>query len=529
MSRIHILDCTLRDGGYVNNWMFGEQTITQVIDKLCSSSVEVIEAGFLSQTKKSIRVQSIYKTIDEAQSYFSNTNDNIALMINCGEYNADDIPKYQGGSINTIRIAFHKNQKDEAQKLCEKLKEKDYKTFFQPMVTMGYSDDELLSLIHWANFNRPDAFYIVDSFGTMRKNDILRIFYLIDNNLNSNIKIGFHSHNNLQLSFSNAQELMALSSKRDIIIDSSVFGMGRGAGNLCTELLAQYINENIESKYDLIPILEIMDEHIMPIYAQSPWGYSAAYYIAAVNNCHPNYATYLVNLQTLNIRDINSIIKSIPIDKKRLYDKTLISKLYLEYQRHNIDDSQALGYISDLCKDKSVLILAPGKSLLTHSNEINRYISEKNPVVFAVNHIPQFIKYDKLFISNIKRFKKIKKTAEQIKDKLICTSNISTTYDVCKVNYSDYLNDNDIISDNAGLMLINLLKKTGVKTVALAGFDGFVYSSSKNYYNEKMINTPEHERQEILNEAVSDYFQKASKTLDIDFITPTIYKDGFNE
>ncbi len=110
------------------------------------------------------------------------------------------------------------------------LQQNGYKVFFQPMVTMRYTDEELLQLIRWTNINKPSAFYIVDSFGTMRKKDILRIFFLVDNNLCEDIRIGFHSHNNLQLSFSNAQELITLNSAREIIIDTSVFGMGRGQG-----------------------------------------------------------------------------------------------------------------------------------------------------------------------------------------------------------------------------------------------------------------------------------------------------------
>ena len=230
---ISVLDCTLRDGGYVNNWEFGSKTISHIAEKLCSSQVEMIECGFLSQTKKATVGQSIFKNISDAEKYFEKCSDNLALMINCGEYAPQDIQPYEGGKIKTIRIAFHKHQRDEAQKLCVALKEKGYDVFFQPMYTIGYKDIELISLIDWANSTRPKAFYIVDSFGTMSKSDLLRMFYLVDNNLSKDIKLGFHSHNNLQLSFSNAQELAELNTKRELIIDSSVFGMGRGAGNLC--------------------------------------------------------------------------------------------------------------------------------------------------------------------------------------------------------------------------------------------------------------------------------------------------------
>ena len=522
---ICILDCTLRDGGYVNNWEFGAKTIIQTAKKLCDSSVEIIECGFLSQTKKTKSNQSIFKTIADAEKRFEDCSDNLALMINCGEYKGSDIEEYSGGKIKTIRIAFHKHQRNEAQELCMSLKEKGYNVFFQPMYTIGYTDLELLSLIEWANTNRPEAFYIVDSFGTMRKNDLLRMFYLVNNNLKSDIKIGFHSHNNLQLSFSNAQALIEMNLKRDMIIDSSLFGMGRGAGNLCTELLTQYINENIEDKYDLIPILEIMDEYIMPIYTQHPWGYSAPYCLAAINNCHPNYATWLMEKQSICIRDINAIIKSIPVEKKHLYDSELINKLYTEYQQRNVDDSAVIRKISHLCTNRNVLILAPGKSLLTMRNTVQKYIDENDPVIFAINHIPSYYRCDKVFTCNLKRFKSIDDAAKKIKDKLIFASNITddSAYDI--VNYSDYLVNDEVISDNSGLMLINILRKAGVNSLALAGYDGFKYDENTNYFDNKMISNVQYEKQQMINKAIITFFAKLKKSTEVKFITPTIY-DG---
>ena len=192
-----------------------------------------------------------------------------------------------------------------------------------------------------------------------------------------------------------------MNAKRDIIIDSSVFGMGRGAGNLCTELITQYINENIEDKYELIPILEIMDEWIMPIRRKFDWGYSAPYYIAAVNDCHPNYASALINRQTLCIRDINTIIRMIPDSKKHLFDKKLINELYIEYQSQNVDDTEVIKEIAQLCKDRKVLILAPGRSIIAYKEEIDQFIAENNPVIFAINYIPQQYRYDKIFMGNL--------------------------------------------------------------------------------------------------------------------------------
>lgn len=525
MSNIKILDCTLRDGGYVNNWNFGEEIIRHIISKLIASSVEIVECGFLSQKKMTNKDQSIFATIDEAEGVIeTEVFQSAALMINCGEYRAESVPVYSGGKINTIRIAFHKHQREEAQELCLALKKNGFRVFFQPMFTQGYQDGELLDLISWANVNGPEAFYIVDSFGTMRKNDVLRMFYLVDNNLDKNIRIGFHSHNNLQLSFSNAQELIQLHSRREIIIDSSVFGMGRGAGNLCTELLAKYINENVEDKYDIIPMLEIMDEFIMPIYAKHPWGYSAPYYIAAVNNCHPNYATYLVNMQTLCVRDINAIIKSIPAEKRHLYDVEVVASLYNAYQAHCVDDREVVENLRRLCENRKVLVLASGRTIVDCRETVQQYIRENQPVVIGVNHMSELYQYDRVFVSNLKRFKGMQSAMEQIGDRLICTSNITTGGHSNVVNYASYLVESDTISDNAGLMLLNLLKQVGITEVALAGYDGFDYINSKNYYDERLISNVNTEKQNQNNDAIREYFQKLEKVMEVNFITPTMYK-----
>ena len=524
MSNIKVMDCTLRDGGYVNDWRFGRRCIEQTAKKLCQASIDYIECGFLSQTKTTSAEQSVFKSIEEANTVFAGCAKNIALMVNCGEYNPREIPEYNGGITSLIRIAFHKYQIEEAQTLCIALKEKGYHVFFQPMVTLSYTDTELLSLIEWANENNPEAFYMVDSFGTMRKSDVLRMFYLIDNNLSKEIKVGFHSHNNLQLSFSNAQELMLMNTKREIIIDSSVFGMGRGAGNLCTELLTQYINENIENRYDLIPILEIMDEYIMTIYTNKPWGYSAPYYIAAVNGCHPNYATYLMNRQTLCIREINTIIKSIPSSKKQLYNADLVAELYLEYQKHMVDDNLVLDWLRQLCCGRKVLLLAPGKSLATHNNSITTYIEKHNPVVFAVNHIPNTFPYNCVFISNLKRFNSIEDAVKKLGEKLICTSNITDSGKVKIVNYSSYLNDDDVISDNAGLMLINVLRKIGITKVALAGYDGFDTVGTDNYFDGKLNLNVQYKNREDMNTSMKIYFDNLRRSMEVEFITPSIYE-----
>ena len=529
MNNIKILDCTLRDGGYINDWKFCRNTIKGIIKNLVSANVDIIETGFIRNVEHDTN-SSVFTSIDDIKGYITPKKKNVlyAVMIEYHNHVEDQIAPYDGSSADIIRVSFRKNEWEGTKIVAKELMSKGYKVCIQPVGTATYDYQSLLNLLRDVNDIKPYAFYLVDTLGTLYKDELMRLAYLIDGNLNSDIMLGFHSHNNLQLSFSNAQDFIQVSSNRDIIIDSSIFGMGRGAGNLCTELITQYINENIENKYDIIPILEAMDEYIMPIYSQHPWGYSAPYYIAATNNCHPNYATFLMNKETLCIRDINTIIKSIPDENKHLYSDDLISKMYLDYQQKSVDDSLLLNNLSTLCSGQVVLIIAPGRSAAIYEKKILEFIEKEKPFVFAVNHIPKHLKYDKVFVSNLKRFKGIDDAIEKLGSKLICTSNIVGVNSSQKLNYSTYLNDDEIILDNAGLMLINVLRKAGVKKIYLAGYDGFSYSEKSNYCDEKLINQVKYERRTELNAAMKKYFERVRKNIEIEFITPSIYNSGEN-
>jgi len=530
MGKTIILDCTLRDGGYINNWHFGKRSIKKVISKLVESKIDIIECGFIAEEGFDEN-KSLFNSVERIREYIEPKNKNVMYvgMIAQPYIPIDKISVCDGKSIDGIRLTFHENEIEEAFLYGRLLMEKGYKVFIQPVGTPSYTDSNLLKLINKVNNLKPYAFYLVDTLGIMYKNDLLRMFHLLDNNLDESVCIGFHSHNNLQLSFSNAQELLMLHPKRDIIIDSSVLGMGRGAGNLCTELVTHYINKNLEDKYDTIPLLEIIDEHLSKIYSETKWGYSIPYYLAAVNQCHPNYATNLLNKQTISVKSINTILKQIPVAKRDQYDKRLIEDLYISYQSHSVDDFESLRTIREMVVNRKILMIAPGKSVDTQKNVIKEFIKVNNPFVISVNFILDSLEIDAMFISNLKRLDSIAECfREKLTDKtLITTSNItdSIEYSSLHVNYSDLLIDNPLIADNAGLMLINLLKRLSIKDVFLAGFDGFSLNRSTNYFSSDMINNVEIEELVKKNAAISEYISLIEENMSIHFITSTVYSD----
>ena len=322
---IKVLDCTLRDGGYVNNFAFGEQFAKQIISCLMEAGLEYIEVGFLRNTKTETET-TVYTTSEELKSLLPRRKNNSKLftMIVYGKYYIDNLPPKSILPIDGIRVTFKKNELDDALKYIKAIKDKGYIVSANPTGINDYSDKELLEMIEKVNQYHPDIFAIVDTLGVLKRDDLMRLFYLINHNLSSDIILAFHSHNNLQLSFSNAQALIEAGNKRELIIDSSIRGMGRGAGNLCTELLLQYLNDNHGGNYNLIPILKCVDEQINKIFAQNPWGYNLPYYLAASLQVHPNYASFLTNKASISVESMNEILSSIPNNKKSNFDENLI-------------------------------------------------------------------------------------------------------------------------------------------------------------------------------------------------------------
>lgn len=342
MNNIHILDCTLRDGGYCNEWKFGFTNAQKIISGLVEADIEIIECGFITNKVKYDSDITKFNTLSEVAKVIPENREGkiFVAMMNYGEYDIDKLPPYDGTSIDGIRVAYHKKNRCEALELCKEIKAKGYLVFIQAMVSLSYTDEEFLDTIAKVNTFKPYAFYIVDSFGMMKGKDLTRLFYMVEHNLDSNIWIGFHSHNNMQLAYSNAQRLATIQTNRNLIIDSSIYGMGRGAGNLNTELFVEYLNENAGKNYKLKPILTLIDEILNEFYQRNYWGYSLPNYISASHNAHPNYAGYLDDKKTLTFEDMNSIFDMMDDEKKSLLTKnTLKTCIFVIWQQERFKKS----------------------------------------------------------------------------------------------------------------------------------------------------------------------------------------------
>jgi 3-deoxy-D-manno-octulosonate cytidylyltransferase len=517
---IKILDCTLRDGGYINNWRFSQFQISKIISALEKSNIDIIELGYLDDKKGNSINSTLFDSVisvDKALGELAQTVQKV-VMIDLFGFDIEKLPLQSNTKINGIRLAFHKKDSNNALAAAKKIIDLGYQLFFQPMVTKNYDDNEFTTLIKKANALNVYAFYVVDSFGSMALGEFQKYINLADNNLNKGVKLGYHSHNNMQLAFSNAIDLCTSNIDRGVILDSSIYGMGRGAGNLNTELIADYLNTINKYKYEVISLLEVIDGILVYYFKKHSWGFSPAQYLSASLDCHPNYASYLVNKKTTHITDIRQILDKIPLERKNFFDKQIVDDLYQVFLL--TEKSKPRGWLN-ISSDKKILLVASGSSVNDSLTLIKDKVVSDNYVVVALNHKPQF-SCDYYFFSNQQRFDEF--THELPLEKQVITTNIRSEIligTVISLKDISYVEKNFVT--NVAILMINYLILNSIKKVEIAGLDGYKIGINNYSYDETSIVVNEDLFKE-LNEATRDSLLQLKNCINIELITPSVYR-----
>ena len=522
MGNIMILDCTLRDGGYINENNFGEKNIKKLIKYLKSAKIDIIECGYLMDNIEYDKNKTEFLSMKQAEPFLAPDN-SYTLMLLGEKYKIENLPDNTGGKIDTIRMSFHKKSLQKAIEYAKKIKEKGYKLFLQPTSIMSYTEEEIKKMLKELNDLDVECIAIVDTFGQMTPEDTRRVTKIFDEGLRENIKIGIHLHNNLQTAFANAITFLdTISENRDVEIDTSLLGMGRGAGNLPTELLANYLNTRYGKKYKLEPLLEASDNIISKIKEEHDWGYSLPYYLSAINGIHPSYIILFLERKTLHSVDINNLIKMISEDKKIEFDREYAEELYRIYNEKSVDDKESRKELEKLVSGKKVVLIGPGRSIINYRNQIEDLLSKDNIFSIAVNGIDLFYT-DATFYSNKKRYKEFRKKSNLT----LLTSNIKIDQEEKELifDYSNSLSRESGISDNSLLIILNILKDLNVKEIQLVGFDGFSTNMRDNFYSEERAYLLTEDYIKRLNESTARSLKGYREKIKITSLTPTKYME----
>lgn len=530
--QIQVLDCTLRDGGFVNDFNFGRKAIRNIFTRLNNARIDIIEIGYLYDKKKYDANFTRYWHTESISELLGDKKSNamVVAITDFGNCALEHIQDAKETLLDGIRLTFKKSEIDSAMEYAHKLKEKGYAVFAQPVSVTTYTDREMLDLIDKINELAPYAVSIVDTYGLMHQGKVLHYFRLLDNNLNSDIAIGFHSHNNFQMAYANCIELIKEPTHRNLIMDASCYGMGKSAGNTCTELLCMYLNDSEDKEYKISEILEVIDLHLIPIYNETPWGYCYEHYIAARAKVHHNYVAYLEKKQTLSAQSELDILNEIPAKDKLDYNEQLVESLYLKHQDKQINDDLGYAQLTEKIGGREVVLLGPGASIKNQLTEVNDFISREQPFVISVNNALSGYPIDLVFISNSKRYDQLFDTLSKKNLPVAATSNIAPLGEAFDYmfNYAKLIDLTSPVKDISLLMCLKVLIECKVKTVYLAGFDGFS-SSDPNFYSSFMKFSRVALKPDTLNKIIGERLAEHSQILSLHFVTESQYKSHINQ
>lgn len=330
---MHILDCTLRDGGlgledlknYDINKVFTEEQKKLIAKELTSAGIDIIELGSIEKSEIDKSQYAIYQNIEEISK-------NIPLGANSSNYAAlfrgpdtpyDEIPVWQKSYCKKIRVIIRYSELKKSIDFCAHLSSKGYEVCIQPMVTLRYTNEEIEYMLNEANKMNAYAVYFVDSYGYMSFEDIDRLYKMYDSKLKHEINIGFHPHNNINMAAQNVYHLLEslADEKRNVIIDSTCLGMGQGAGNMQTEVLVHYLNE--KNKNDIYKFDNILNscDICSTLIENTLWGYSLETYLPAIYKVAYKFGIALRKKNNCSYSRIANILKNIPENMRYRYSK----------------------------------------------------------------------------------------------------------------------------------------------------------------------------------------------------------------
>lgn len=287
-KEIKVLDCTIRDGGLMNNWQFSDEYVKAVYTACVDAGIDYMEIGYKSSENAFSRKEvGAWKFCDEKDLKRivgdNQTSLKLSAMADIGRIEPTDILPASESLLDMIRVAAYVNQMDKAIWLAEHCMDKGYEVTINLMAVSNVMERDIDEALNDVAKSKVPIFYLVDSFGSMYCEQIELLVkkyqkYLPDKT------IGVHMHNNMQLAFSNTVTGIIHNCN---MLDATIMGIGRGAGNCPVEILLSFLKN---PKYKLKPILKVIQEYMLDMQKEINWGYHIPYMITGAMNHHPRSA-----------------------------------------------------------------------------------------------------------------------------------------------------------------------------------------------------------------------------------------------
>jgi len=558
-NNLEILDCTVRDGGYINNWHFEKRLVRELYRALSKAGVDYMEIGFRGSEKYFDRKKyGLWRFSSESD--IRDISENIsgaklAVMADYGKIDVDDFGSAKDTVIDLVRIAAHKNDLKDAVGLLEKIRSKGYVVSLNAMGYTNFSESERAAFIDMVRGSELDYIYIADSYGSLFPDQIKPILEPLLSLPNS--RIGFHPHNSLQMAFANTLEAIRCGVH---IVDSTIYGMGRAAGNLPTEILVSFLERENVDKYNSIPLLNIIDRYFVSMQKESPWGYQLPYMLSGMFQCHPNYAKSLIDYREYTIEDIWKALDFIKKQNPVGFSSSLLDDLINMGHLGGLDkigraDTRSVtrqrdphGMMppyADRHKDRDFLVLANGPTLKKYKSRIDEFIAKYDPVILGANFLGNLFTPHYHAFNNKRRFVEYIDTVQpgsrlllgQYLPKEMIREYTARSYEEIyyRDEYADFGIQNGVISANCrtiSTLLLGVAIVMGARRVFTAGMDGYTGINDFHFYNErdeKDDRTMIVERHRLCQkyiEQIDDHLLNHNRE-GVHILTPTSYKSFY--
>ncbi len=524
---IKIIDCTLRDGGYYNNWDFDENLVNEYLQAMDSLQVDFIEIGFRTLKNDNFKGAFAYS----ADNYLKNLNvpaglkNKLGVMVNGSEISnpktqiacLEKLFKLKSKSpVTLVRIACHTHEFNDCLPAATWLKKNGYLVGFNLMQISDCPHKEIIKYAKNANSYPIDVLYFADSLGSLDQKTLVKIIQAFQ--IGWKGSIGIHTHDNMGKAISNIKQSIESGLTW---IDSTVTGIGRGPGNAQTEYLILSLKERFNNQQSYLKLFKIIKKYFKPMQNYYGWGMNPYYFLAGQNGIHPTYIQEMLQDNRYKEEDILAVIDYLKINGGKKF-----SLSNLELARHFYTDKIEGNWEPEtVLKNKSILILGSGPGIKKYQSIIESFIENTQPYVIALN-IQSNVRQE--LINSLAACHPIRLLADY-NDHIKMPQPLITPYSMLPTNLKKELKDKEILNfgvkvNNKGFSFyknyceipvplvmayaIAIANSGKAKEILIAGFDGYKY---------------EDPRRKEIDKILKDYKDKKN-SIPIKSITPTRYE-----
>lgn len=489
-----ILDCTLRDGGYYNKWNFSLNFANKYNAIIKKAKIDIVEIGFRKKNELNDKDKLfLYTSENTLKKIKFEKNQVVSVMIDLSDFkNTKDIenlknyfPDKKNSPVSLIRLACNFENKNLLRSVVKILKKKNYLIAANLMKFTLLKNNSIINFFEYAKKIKIDFFYLADSLGNCKPTDLIKLSNILKKKFTLK-NFGFHAHDNLGLALSNSITAIRMGFG---FIDTSINGMGRGAGNLKLE---EFLKRQKKHKESLL-IENFIQNKMLGLKRRYNWGTNIFYKKSAKYNIHPTFIQRLMEEKKHNNNVIKRIISFLSKLKSSSYDANIFDNLFLnnssiKEKSYNLENKEILiiGAADPISANKEI-INSKNKyviATLNYNSKINHklidYIFICNPyrIITEIN----LIKNKRIIIPNIKKLFK----GENNKF-MYYNINKDKNFSIQKTKCS--FNKNLVLFYSIAFCISNRFKKIKITNISKNSINELIIKKIIQYLKKESINT----------------------------------------